>query len=552
MRASKTIQPPTSSSDTSTTHAALFKHTPMSASDLTLQIEHQLTRRIDSAIPAPLSTSSSLDQAWLHSLTTSQLVDSTSRKSISDEGTRISNSNTLLRETLIKLGMTNTVNGICCGLTKLSTHAFLTSNIHTFYNRLRLLLHMTPSFTCSLLSAIDHDAAVLTQNIDDLLPGKQHFAQTIKRLTEIRHTAIQSKLYLSAFLGALATASDPSSYYNLFDGKGYPSAEINDHKEYQPQFTTDTPDRAPKQFRKLSATLTQAEWSTIFAELAAANRHDFSIQFRCYRHDIAIHFNAKTQQWLFIDANTLPGSLIDASQPESVASSVFKAFEILYPRVKRSHTLEGSALLLCQSQFVNEAETDFDKIVPAIPSEHAKIDDDYSPLCFACYRDDTASIESLLAHGTNPNQFTTSGNTPLCVACKQGNVNAIRLLLAAGANANQRTLFGCPLYIASYNNQALAVATLANVVDINQQFRGGYTALTLACKLGHTSTVKVLLAAGASIHQTTAQGLTPLRIAMESGHAELSSLLLHAKFSCETGGLAASKTSTEASLASYT
>jgi len=71
-------------------------------------------------------------------------------------------------------------------------------------------------------------------------------------------------------------------------------------------------------------------------------------------------------------------------------------------------------------------------------------------------------------------------------------------------------------------------ALLATGSDVNSKNRDGETVLILAAKYGHTDTVKVLLAEGADLNARDRFGETALTCAKRCGHMKITRLLKEA------------------------
>ena len=115
------------------------------------------------------------------------------------------------------------------------------------------------------------------------------------------------------------------------------------------------------------------------------------------------------------------------------------------------------------------------------------------PLMGACRYDRRDEVASLIVAGNRADvnrAKRSSGVTPLLVACGVGNTEVVGMLLAAGA-----------------------------VVD--QSRNDGVTPLYLACQEGHTATASALLAAGAAMDRAAEGGLVPMYVACQLGRLSI-------------------------------
>ncbi len=71
------------------------------------------------------------------------------------------------------------------------------------------------------------------------------------------------------------------------------------------------------------------------------------------------------------------------------------------------------------------------------------------------------------------------------------------------------------------NNLAVLGRLLASGVAPDASSHSGFTALSLAAKLGRVDAAKLLIGAGADVNRRAQDGATPLATAKDSGHDEL-------------------------------
>jgi len=114
------------------------------------------------------------------------------------------------------------------------------------------------------------------------------------------------------------------------------------------------------------------------------------------------------------------------------------------------------------------------------------------------------------------------GATALTAAAYKGQPRCLELLLSAGADAERADNDGYPpLHAAAQSGCLACVERLLEAgADKDAQSADGRTALHPAARFGHAATVEVLLAAGCSVDPPDMFGLTPLlgaAVSNESG-----------------------------------
>jgi ankyrin repeat protein len=134
----------------------------------------------------------------------------------------------------------------------------------------------------------------------------------------------------------------------------------------------------------------------------------------------------------------------------------------------------------------------------------------------ACIDGDHEKVAELLKRGANPNTERSGGLTVLHWASKGGHVKVMRLLIDHGANVNARDSDGTftPLVEAASSREPQATKLL---LDAGAKPDGAE--LAMACWLGRTETVNILLTAGVNPD-------TGIVSAAQGRHADLVQLLL--------------------------
>jgi len=156
----------------------------------------------------------------------------------------------------------------------------------------------------------------------------------------------------------------------------------------------------------------------------------------------------------------------------------------------------GAALLLAVPMLPSPA------VAGAGDPTSARGPDDSTPLHWAVYRGDVATVKQLLDAGADVRATTAYGVTPMALAAETGNAGTIRLLLAAGAdvespNAEGQTALMSVARTGNVEAAKLLIQRGANV-DATERF-GGQTALMWAAARRHPEMVALLAAKGADV-----------------------------------------------------
>ena len=185
----------------------------------------------------------------------------------------------------------------------------------------------------------------------------------------------------------------------------------------------------------------------------------------------------------------------------------------------------------------------------------------YTDFFRAIATDDTATVQTLLAEGFDPNAVNARGNSALYLAIKDKSINVAKLLIAQPKiNLNQLNpsdenalMIAClegddglvedmvtrgaeinkpgwtPLSYAATNGHTRIVKYLLDhAAYIDAAAPNGTTALMMAAYFGHDATVKILLDEGADPHLKNAMDFTALDLATQRGHMGAARLIAHA------------------------
>lgn len=156
-------------------------------------------------------------------------------------------------------------------------------------------------------------------------------------------------------------------------------------------------------------------------------------------------------------------------------------------------------------------------------------------LCLGCYSGDLNTVQLLLEYIQDDaiNKEETHWNIkPLVIACKLGHSDIVNILLNAGANVNQNDATHTPLTAACENGHYVVVGELIKARADVNKKYMHKTPLTSACYMGHLNVVKGLLKAEADINLTD-ENSTPLAAALKKGHLSVVEVLINAMFNVD-------------------
>ena len=125
----------------------------------------------------------------------------------------------------------------------------------------------------------------------------------------------------------------------------------------------------------------------------------------------------------------------------------------------------------------------------------------------------TEILQAIISHGINVNATNKVNVTALEIACQKGNNKTINVLLNVGADPNIANADGYTcLHWAALNHQYLEIlqGMISHGADVNATSKKKVTALMVACHMGNTDAIHVLLNAGADANIVDADGYTSL------------------------------------------
>jgi len=144
---------------------------------------------------------------------------------------------------------------------------------------------------------------------------------------------------------------------------------------------------------------------------------------------------------------------------------------------------------------------------------------------------DTASLQSLLDGGADPNAQQPDGATALHWAVYREDIGVVSTLLEAGADVNVVNRLGAsPLYIAAKSGHGGLIEQLLEAgADANHALQMNETPIMTASRSGSVDGVRALIAAGADINsKESSRAQTALMWATAQGHVEVVRVLINA------------------------
>ncbi len=145
----------------------------------------------------------------------------------------------------------------------------------------------------------------------------------------------------------------------------------------------------------------------------------------------------------------------------------------------------------------------------------------------AAYDGDEATFTSLLNQGANVNATDANGYPALIYACAYGYENIAKLLIEHHAKINTKYNEVYPIFAAVRNDNTSTIQMLLTAgAYLNVEDSAGYTPLMYAAQEGYTQTAEFLINKGADINAESNNGHTALSIAIQNDHQETVDMLL--------------------------
>jgi ankyrin repeat protein len=121
----------------------------------------------------------------------------------------------------------------------------------------------------------------------------------------------------------------------------------------------------------------------------------------------------------------------------------------------------------------------------------------------------------------------------LCIACSEGEVGRARQILLSGVDVNWQSRGCTPAYIACQIGHTECLSLLINHgAQLDKANNEGTTPAYIASQKGHTECLSLLINHGAQLDKVNNEGVTPAYISCQNGHTECLSLLINHGVDC--------------------
>jgi ankyrin repeat protein len=248
--------------------------------------------------------------------------------------------------------------------------------------------------------------------------------------------------------------------------------------------------------------------------------HGAAVQAQDGENRTALFYAARANRSEHIEVLRRAGAILDARD-----SRGYNALDAALGVGADAVIVELQSLGVHANRVTADAGRQSGKFDPAHPGEIYR---GWPPLALAVSRNDTASVQQLLAAGGDANLRLPQGDSLLQVAANARALPSLPLLLARGADAGAPDHSGhSALWLAASRNDHAVVKALLNAgVRPDLHASAEQTPLLAALRATHPDVAETLLAAGASIDATDAQGRTPLMLAAATRKTGLVKLLI--------------------------
>ncbi|XP_065831398.1 uncharacterized protein [Oscarella lobularis] len=161
---------------------------------------------------------------------------------------------------------------------------------------------------------------------------------------------------------------------------------------------------------------------------------------------------------------------------------------------------------------------------------NVKIKNGWTPLHVTASNGNDAILDYLVTScAVDIDEQANNGMTALMLACKKGHLASVKFLCSNRCDVNAKNQNGwTPLHAASSNGHSAVVKFLVDnfAATLNKRTNDGCTALMLACRKGHLSTVQFLCSFQCGINVKNKNGRTPLHFASYNGHSAIVEFLI--------------------------
>lgn len=145
----------------------------------------------------------------------------------------------------------------------------------------------------------------------------------------------------------------------------------------------------------------------------------------------------------------------------------------------------------------------------------------------AAYDGNESKVNNLLSRGANPNAVDNNGYSAIIYASAYGYQGIMKALIRKKARVNIMYNGVYPILAAVNNNNTSSIQILlAAGATVNCEDENGYTPLMFAAQEGYVESVEYLLQNGAEINAQTYNGHTALSIAIQNGHTNVVKTIL--------------------------
>ncbi|MDF1654677.1 MAG: ankyrin repeat domain-containing protein [Coxiellaceae bacterium] len=425
--------------------------------------------------------------------------------------------------------------GICFGLATMAIKAFLSGQMTRYIDRVHALSSMNPTEIPEFISQLQ--ALILRlqarEKVLAVASASEELAIVQQRLEGLRvfHTDIL------AFLDGVILTQAPIEHREMFTDKDatVPSLHQADYpvRDMLAPTEIDAIDRECMVGKTTDAfhqqdLVKQLEILARSLGEGVGVDNKFSIGLADEGHEMALHFDAFRQMWIFQDPNYLPGTVFENTETgrEALVAEIY--------RVRRLEStditfLEGTVFCAAGRESVmssrfESAKADLaayrrqhpDSVV--IRTQAGKNSEDF--LAFVLGHASRAdNFEKILAVDRDAHiKILGKGDTLLTLASLYGYADVVDQLLAVGADVDHVNENGDNAIDCAYQNgqKEIVRKLLTRGSDLNKSaFANGMTRLMYACEMKYEEEIDALLVAGVAIDAKNAKSFTAIDYAMK-------------------------------------